>query len=173
MKTSSNNLTLLVLSLSFLVLTLASDMSIITYDETHKPSTTSLIRTDDEVMTMYNSWLVNHGKSYNALGEKETRFQIFKDNLRYIDNHNADPDRSFELGLNKFADLTNDEYRSKYMGTKSRDSRPKLSKGRSDRYAPVAGETLPDSIDWREKGAVAAVKDQGGCGELIFPFFFK
>ncbi|KAL8145227.1 low-temperature-induced cysteine proteinase-like [Apium graveolens] len=165
MKTSSNNLTLLVLSLSVLVGTLATDMSILTYDETHKPSpNSSLIRTEDEVLTMYNSWLVKHGKSYNALGEKEKRFQIFKDNLRYIDNHNADPDRSFELGLNKFADLTNEEYRSKYMGTKSRDSRPKLSKGRSDRYATVAGETLPDSIDWREKGAVAAIKDQGGCG---------
>ncbi|WOH02828.1 hypothetical protein DCAR_0522220 [Daucus carota subsp. sativus] len=160
MKTSSNNL-LLFLSLSFFISALASDMSIINYDQTH---TNSLIRTDDEVMTMYNSWLVKHGKSYNALGEKETRFQIFKDNLRYIDNHNADPDRSYELGLNRFADLTNEEYRAKYLGTKSRESRPKLSKGPSDRYAPVEGEELPDSIDWREKGAVAAVKDQGSCG---------
>ena len=121
-------------------------------------------RTDDEIKAVHESWLVQHGKSYNSLGEKEERFQIFKDNLRFIDEHNADPDRSYKVGLNRFADLTNDEYRSKYLGIKKKDTRPKLSTGKSDRYAPLAGESLPESIDWREKGAVPAIKDQGSCG---------
>ncbi|KAK8672195.1 hypothetical protein V6N13_110568 [Hibiscus sabdariffa] len=52
----------------------------------------------------------------------------------------------------------------------------KVSK-KSDRYAPRVGEELPVSIDWRKKGVVAAIKDQGSCEgsksfgaiKLIFP----
>ncbi|KAK3007345.1 hypothetical protein RJ639_016829 [Escallonia herrerae] len=139
----------------------ASDMSIMKFDETHGAK--SGWRPDDEVMAVYESWLVEHGKSYNGLGEKEKRFQIFKDNFHFIDEQNA-ANRSFKLGLNRFADLTNEEYRSMYSGTKI-DSKKRLANGRrSDRYAPRADDSLPESVDWRSKGAVAPVKDQGSCG---------
>ncbi|KAK1436605.1 hypothetical protein QVD17_02387 [Tagetes erecta] len=137
----------------------AIDMSIITYDAKHMDA--SSWRTDDEVNEMYESWLVKHGKFYNALGEKEKRFQIFKDNLRYIDEHNSG-DGEYKLGLNKFADLSVDEYRMKYTGVKKNDRKVKSVK--SDRYAVGVGDSLPESVDWRTTGAVAAVKDQGSCG---------
>ena len=41
-------------------------------------------------MAMFRSWLVKYGKSYNALGEKERIFEIFKENLRFVDEHNAE-----------------------------------------------------------------------------------
>ncbi|KAJ0587409.1 putative actinidain [Helianthus annuus] len=138
----------------------AIDMSIIRYDAEHMPATS---RTDDEVNGIYESWLVKHGKFYNALGEKEKRLEIFKDNLKYIDEHNSG-DNSYKLGLNKFADLSVEEYRSTYTGVKKIDSKPKVNGLKSDRYAVRAGDDLPDSVDWRTKGAVAAVKDQGSCG---------
>lgn len=151
------------LFLSFLAaVSTAADMSIITYDQTHAVGTT-----DDVIMAAFETWLAKHGKSYNALGETEQRFQIFKDNFLYIDEQNAKKDRSFKLGLNRFADLTNEEYRSKYTGIKTKDARKKVS-GKSERYATLAGESLPESVDWREQGAVASVKDQGSCGELCF-----
>ncbi|KAL9385973.1 hypothetical protein Peur_022983 [Populus x canadensis] len=151
----------LMLMLLFLVYTLSSafDMSIISYDQTH--ATKSSWRTDDEVMAMYEEWLVKHGKNYNALGEKEKRFEIFKDNLMFIDQHNSE-NRTYTVGLNRFADLTNEEYRSMYLGTRT-GHKKRLPKT-SDRYAPRVGDSLPDSVDWRKEGAVAEVKDQGGCG---------
>ncbi|KAK2972405.1 hypothetical protein RJ640_010842 [Escallonia rubra] len=119
----------------------ASDMSIIKFDETH--DTKSSWRPDDEVIAVYEPWLVEHGKSYNGLGEKEKRFQIFKDNFHFIVEQNV-ANRSFKLGLNRFVDLTNEEYRSMYLGTKI-DSKKRLAKGRkSDRDAPRAGDSLPD-----------------------------
>ncbi|GAB2269614.1 hypothetical protein Dimus_004539 [Dionaea muscipula] len=121
---------------------------------------------EDQVRAQFESWLVKHGKNYNALGEKERRFEIFKDNLRFIDEHNSEGDKPYRLGLNRFADLTNEEYRSKFLGVK----RPPTSRRRAfgatggGRYAYRAGDTLPESFDWREKGAVLPIKDQGSCG---------
>ncbi|CAI0389107.1 unnamed protein product [Linum tenue] len=162
---NSSSATLLLLCFAF-TLSSALDMSIVSYDQSHPDaSSASSWRTDDEVMTIYEEWLAKHAKAYsNALGgEKEKRFQIFKDNLRFIDGHNS-LNHTYTVGLNKFADLTNDEYRSQYLGVRPGQGKPLRESRPSDRYAPRVGESLPDSIDWRTKGAVAEVKDQGGCG---------
>lgn len=109
--------------------------------------------------------MVKHGKTSNDLGETEKRFQIFKDNLRFIDEHNDSENRTYKLGLNRFADLTNQEYRAMYLGTGT-DAKRRLMKSKvaSRRYVFKAGDQLPESVDWREKGAVNPVKDQGSCG---------
>lgn len=139
---------------------------------TASPSSIIPQRTDEEVMALYDQWRANHGKLHNNLGaEPENRFHIFKDNLKYIDEINAQ-NLPYRLGLNVFADLTNEEYRSRYLGGRfaagSRRNRT------SNRYLPRLGDELPDSIDWRAKGAVAPVKDQGSCGMFHFsrPLFF-
>ncbi|KAL6215459.1 hypothetical protein ACLB2K_014889 [Fragaria x ananassa] len=150
-----------ILLLAMFAVSSAADMSIIAYDNNHASSSDSR-RSDDEVMSLYERWLAEHGKAYNGLGEKEKRFQIFKDNLRFIDEHNA-LNLSYKLGLNRFADLSNEEYRSTFLGTKPR-AMNRLSKTKSDRYAPRVGDQLPDAVDWRKEGAVTAVKDQGQCG---------
>ncbi|GMH14810.1 hypothetical protein Nepgr_016651 [Nepenthes gracilis] len=122
-------------------------------------------RSDEEVMGIYQWWMAKHRKIYNGLGEREKRFEIFKDNLRFVDEHNS-VHRTYKLGLNKFADLTNEEYRSIYLGTKIDPERMLLRQknGGSQRYAYRAGDRLPKAVDWRERGAVNPVKDQGQCG---------
>ncbi|MBA0747233.1 hypothetical protein Gogos_004161 [Gossypium gossypioides] len=156
--------TMAILLLMMFTLSSAFDMSVVSYDKSHPDRSMSSWRTFDEVMAMYEDWLVKHGKVYNGLGEKEKRFEIFKDNLRFIDEHNSEETHSFKLGLNQFADLTNEEYRFTFLGVKKPNK--KVSK-RSDRYLQLLGEAaLPDSVDWRTKGAVAPVKDQGSCGKL-------
>ncbi|KAK2997815.1 hypothetical protein RJ639_025290 [Escallonia herrerae] len=144
------------------VLSSALDMSIITYDQTHNMGGAGVLRDRPEAETkaIYESWLAHHGKAYNALGEKEWRFEIFKDNLRFIDEHNAVGNRTYKVGLNRFADLTNEEYRSRFLGR----GIEKRARRVSERYAVRGSEELPERVDWREKGAVAPVKDQGQCG---------
>ncbi|KAI8032747.1 Cysteine proteinase RD21A [Camellia lanceoleosa] len=46
-------------------------------------------------MGIYREWIVKHGKTYNGLGENKKRFEVFKDNLRFIDEHNSD-NRSYK-----------------------------------------------------------------------------
>ncbi|KAI7754696.1 hypothetical protein M8C21_005315, partial [Ambrosia artemisiifolia] len=156
--------------LTLITISSAVDMSIIGYDTLHTTTHNTNWRTDDEVNALYESWLVKHGKTYNAIGEKDKRFQIFKDNLKFIDEHNLG-DHSYKLGLNKFADLTNEEYRATYTGVKMIEGKKKLSV-KSDRYAFKLGDSLPDSVDWRESGAVTEVKDQGSCGLMDYAFEF-
>ncbi|KDP31986.1 hypothetical protein JCGZ_12447 [Jatropha curcas] len=151
------------LTLLFLFFTLSSalDMSIISYDDHHNHQ--SGWRSDDEVMDMYNWWLAKHQKAYNKLGERERRFEIFKNNLRFIDEHNSE-NHSYKLGLTKFADLTNEEYRAMFLGTRVDVKRRLMTKKPSRRYAFKVGDELPESVDWREEGAVNPIKDQGNCG---------
>ncbi|PHT57030.1 Cysteine proteinase RD21a [Capsicum baccatum] len=140
----------------FSSLSYAIDMSIIDYKNNQ----------DEEVMKeIYEQWLAEHGKVYNALGEKDKRFEIFKDNLRFIEEHNNLENRTYKVGLNQFADLTNEEYGAMYLGTRS-DARRRLVKSKrpSQRYASRPNELLPHSVDWRRRGAVAPVKNQGSCG---------
>ncbi|KAL9326912.1 hypothetical protein ACSQ67_007557 [Phaseolus vulgaris] len=140
--------TLLLLSFTF---SHATAMSIINYSE-------------NEVMDMYEEWLVKHRKVYNGLGEKDKRFQVFKDNLGFIQDHNAQ-NNTYTLGLNKFADITNEEYRAMYLGTRT-DAKRRVMKTQSTghRYAYNSGDQLPVHVDWRLKGAVGPIKDQGNCG---------
>ncbi|BBH05962.1 Granulin repeat cysteine protease family protein [Prunus dulcis] len=106
-------------------------------------------RSEAEVKQIYQEWLVKHQKTYNGIGEEDRRFEIFKDNLRFIDEHNAQ-DRPYKVGLNAFADLTNQEYRAKFLGTRSDPKRRVMkAKNPSQRYAFRVGEALPESVDWR------------------------
>lgn len=152
--------TFLFLLLAFSCLASALDLSILNYN--YYPNAKAHQPPDDALRNLYQHWLIKHGKAYNAIGEKEKRFEIFKDNLKFIDEHNS-VRRTYKVGLNRFADLTNDEYREKHLGAKMDRSRRLLSK-KSERYVFQSGDELADSVDWVKKGAVAPVKDQGSCG---------
>lgn len=162
--TTTLNLLLLVL---FASLAYAKDNNI-NNKQIQKPK---LWRSDKEVKVIYEWWLAKHGKAYNnknglEMLEKERRFEIFKDNLRFIDEHNS-VNRTYKVGLNRFADLSNDEYRYMYLGTKT-DAKRRFAKSKTAvtyRYALHKDDhKLPESVDWRKRGAVAPIKNQGSCG---------
>lgn len=114
---------------------------------------------------MFERWLVENHKNYNGLGdEKDKRFQIFMDNARFVQEHNSAPNQSYQLGLTRFADLTNEEFRAVYLRKKmERRTRVPVE---SERYLHKVGDSLPDEVDWRAKGAVVPVRDQGECGMI-------
>ncbi|KAH7650634.1 Fruit bromelain protein [Dioscorea alata] len=107
----------------------------------------------------HEQWMVEHGKVYKDIAEKQHRLEIFKSNIEYIEAFNSG-EHTFKLGANQFTDMTIEEFKAKYTGF-----RPSLSNNplkTSSKYANVA--EVPDSLNWTAKGAVTPVKNQGKCG---------
>jgi len=73
--------------------------------------------------------------------------------------HNAKiPKPSYTVGINKFADLTVEEFSSRYLHFKADPNRPKRQS------TPLQVDAIPTSFDWRDHKAVTFIKDQGQCG---------
>lgn len=107
---------------------------------------------------LFTKWISQHSKSYSSVEEFNARYAIFRSNLDFIEQHNAGG-HSYTLKMNQFGDLTNTEYQEKFL--KFVHPNPNV-KVHHDRHLNAAG--LPTSVDWRQKGVVTPVKDQGQCG---------
>jgi len=108
----------------------------------------------------FTQWMADYGVMYTA-EEFQVRYGAFKANMDYVAEWNAGGSETV-LGLNKFADLTNRQYRETYLGY-----RPKFraaSPVSASKVATFKSVALPTTVDWRVNGSVTPVKDQGQCG---------
>ncbi|KAH3860115.1 procathepsin L-like [Dreissena polymorpha] len=106
-----------------------------------------------------------HGKIYSSAQEENLRRVTWEDNLRYIQQHNLEADRgvhTFWLGTNKYADMGIAEFVKAMNGFRMNASAAPC--GRYMVPSNVDLQDLPDTVDWRPKGYVTPVKDQGQCG---------
>lgn len=108
----------------------------------------------------HRSWMKEHGRVYKDSSEEANRFEIFKKNAEYIYSFNKERNKSFKLGLNRFSDLTDEEFSALMKGYKP--SNLLRSPPTSFMHANVSASP---SVDWRNEGAVTPVKDQGECGK--------
>merc|ERR1711939_610891 len=116
----------------------------------------------DQLMTSadyeFMKYVTTHGKHYETRAEYDMRAGIFKEALKEIEPHNADSTQTHQLGLNHLSDFTKAEYR-KMLGYK-----PHLKPKSKGEPKLLSVENLAADVDWRDKGAVTGVKNQGQCG---------
>ncbi|XP_068659893.1 senescence-specific cysteine protease SAG39-like [Aristolochia californica] len=107
----------------------------------------------------HEEWIAKYGRVYKDTAEKERRFKIFAENVQLVEAFNSDGGNTYRLSVNEFADLTNEEFRASRNGF-----RPSLRDTSSSLFRYENVTAVPSTVDWRKKGAVTPVKDQGQCG---------
>ncbi|KAK9843554.1 hypothetical protein WJX81_008640 [Elliptochloris bilobata] len=109
----------------------------------------------------FAGWVKSFEKAYAAdVQEYERRFGVWLDNLNFVHAHNQ-RGGSYWLGLNALADWSHEEYKQHMLGYRA-DLRPEHRKANSS--FQYANAVAPPIVDWREKDAVAEVKNQEQCG---------
>ena len=112
------------------------------------------------IATSFFNWTAQYNKTYSSPSEQNYRQSVYEHNLYHINEHNANPEYTWSMGLNQFADLTGPEFKDLYISG-GYQGRSFFSYRRAQ--APVY-TALPSSVDWTQHGAVTPVKNQGQCG---------
>jgi hypothetical protein len=66
-----------------------------------------------EIERAFFEFMSRHGKIYRSMEETVRRRDIFRANYERVVSHNAE-DRGYKLGLNKYSDLTHEEFLELY-----------------------------------------------------------
>jgi len=103
---------------------------------------------------LFVRFMQEHNRAYDSAAETFRRFGIFRAALETIEKHNsAIPAPSYLMGVGPFTDLTYPEF-ANLMGLLPLN----VTALPTDTVVPA------NDIDWRTKGAVTPVQDQGACG---------
>ena len=106
----------------------------------------------------WHIWKGIHEKTYVNMEQEKFRYQIWQNNLRLITKHNL-KNNGVTLKMNHFGDLTNMEFRHMMNGYV-----PFYGNRTGSTFLAASNVEAPTTVDWRTKGYVTPVKNQGQCG---------
>ncbi|MCI3325448.1 C1 family peptidase, partial [Escherichia coli] len=105
-----------------------------------------------------------YNKVYNDAEDEGYRRRVYEYHLEFIQQFNLEADRglhTFRVGINEYADMPNHEFRRIMNGLLKRNETK--FEGSTFLLPNNIGD-LPTEVDWRTKGYVTPVKNQGQCG---------
>jgi len=114
--------------------------------------------TENNYESLWQDFVQTHKKTYQP-AQVLHRYNVFKDNVAFIYDHNLNHADSlgYTVGINSFADMTNSEFKRTMTGLNAFQNKAQ----ENVELLPAATAT---SVDWSKKNAVTAVKNQGQCG---------
>jgi C1A family cysteine protease len=134
----------------------------------------------------FHKFTRRHRKRYATKEEFSKRFNVWKDNLHFVRSWNSDESAGFKVGMNEFADLTDDEFAQHYLNSELNEeavqSEAELAMRSETSTFLETGESWenqlwdkydikwhkntgdePATQDWKAKGAVSPVNNQAKC----------
>ena len=124
-------------------------------------SATNLSSSSPEtIKSLFSAFKKEYNKVYTSAEDESNRFAIFINQLKVIDERNAQEKFGAVHGITRFADLTQDEFESMYLDT------------RITRHMHAMNATIVDVPSYTGSATAAdytgkqttEVKDQGSCG---------
>jgi len=115
---------------------------------------------------MFQQFMSDHSKVYSNSDELEHRFTNYQKNLERIKEMNEKSPMA-KFAVNKFADLSPEEFADRVLmePVSGRTlSQSCLGAGALAEPSKLKRQELPKHWDWRDKGVVTRVRDQGLCG---------
>ncbi|KAL6593684.1 hypothetical protein ACP70R_046401 [Stipagrostis hirtigluma subsp. patula] len=127
------------------------------------------LSSEESLWRLYERWCAHYAVA-RAPGEKARRFTVFKESARLVHDFNQGGDALYKLGLNGFADTSDDEFSA--YGLQCYDDDDTIAQQRTlDAGGSMhAAGDLPSEVDWRmmrydgRPPAVTDVRVQRGCG---------
>ncbi|XP_075759176.1 procathepsin L-like [Pelodiscus sinensis] len=119
---------------------------------------------DPALEEIWRGWKSFHGKQYPDEAEAFRR-AVWEKNLRRIEHHNLEEalgKHGYRLEMNHFGDLTDEEFNQQLNGFLA--DAPERHGGKAALFHESAARETPKEVDWRAKGYVTPVKNQGHCG---------
>ncbi|KAJ7968711.1 Cysteine proteinase RD21a [Quillaja saponaria] len=148
-------------SLTYLSSSLPSEYSILVHDQDKFPS-------EEQVLELFQQWKLKHKRVYKYAEEAAKRFENFQRNLKYVIEKNAmkRSANGHRVGLNRFADMSNEEFKEMYISKVKKPISKKSNNviARSMQEKVDSCDNSPSSLDWRKKGVVTGIKNQEDCG---------
>ncbi|DAA13714.1 PREDICTED: cathepsin F [Bison bison bison] len=112
-----------------------------------------------KMASIFKDFVTTYNRTYDSQEEASWRMSVFANNMVRAQKIQALDRGTARYGVTKFSDLTEEEFRTIYLNPLLKDA-----PGRNMRPAQPVTDVPPPQWDWRNKGAVTNVKDQGMCG---------
>ncbi|XP_030074901.1 cathepsin W-like isoform X2 [Microcaecilia unicolor] len=109
---------------------------------------------------MFKDFMVKFNKSYQDTEEQAWRFQIFKENMKEASRLQAQELGTAKYGVTKFSDLTDKEFSRFHLNPGLMQGLPSIKEANWNHGASLYHQEF---CDWRKRGVVSKVKDQGYC----------
>jgi C1A family cysteine protease len=106
----------------------------------------------------YMRYVSEFGKSYGTKAEFKFRLEQFQNTLKKIAEHESNTAHGSTVSHNEFSDWTEAEYK-RLHGYKT-----ELRQGLKGEAELLDTSNLEKEVNWKTKGAVTKVKNQGHCG---------
>ena len=102
-------------------------------------------------------FIKKYHKKYNSINEFLARYEVFRRNVVATFK---EENKLYQTGITKFSDLTQQEFARTYLNL----NYDAMAMANFNPHIVKVTNAAPASWDWRDKGVVSAVKDQGSCG---------
>lgn len=113
----------------------------------------------------YEKFQLLYPRHHRSLKEFEARAKLFEENRAMVDQHNANPNATYTLEMNRFADMHIDEIAAILF---PRPDASSVGEGWGEYeipYAPLSNpDAVPRAVDWRGTDVGGLVQDQAICG---------